>query len=56
MSLALTKTGLVPGPTGEVQLADIGIPEGVYRRMGLAYCNPFDHRYRVRLIAAATKS
>ena len=49
MTLALPKTGLVPDRTGKVELADIGIPEGVYRRIGLAYCNPFDHRYRVPL-------
>jgi len=49
MTLALPKTGLVPDRTGTVELADIGIPQGVYRRIGLAYCNPFDHRYRVPL-------
>jgi NAD(P)H-hydrate epimerase len=56
MTLALPKTGLVPDLTGEVELADIGIPEGAYRRMGLAYCSPFDHRYRVPLTAAAKTS
>ena len=49
MTLALPKTGLRPDQTGELFLADIGIPQGVYRRMGLPYRTPFDHRYRVRL-------
>jgi NAD(P)H-hydrate epimerase len=50
MTLALPKTGLLPERTGELVLADIGIPAGVYRRMGLPYRTPFDHRYRVGLV------
>jgi NAD(P)H-hydrate epimerase len=49
MTLALPKTGLLRDRAAELVLADIGIPEGVYRRMGLAYRTPFDHRYLVRL-------
>jgi NAD(P)H-hydrate epimerase len=49
MTLALPKTGLLPGRTGELFLADIGIPEGVYRRMGLDYTAPFGGRSWVRL-------
>lgn len=41
MALALPKTGLLPQNTGALFLADIGIPEGVYRRLGLTYVSPF---------------
>jgi len=49
MTLALPKTGLLPERTGELFLADIGIPEGVYRRVGLNYATPFGGRPWVRL-------
>jgi NAD(P)H-hydrate epimerase len=49
MALALPKTGLLPEKTGELFLADIGIPEGTYRRMGLAYIAPFENHFRVLL-------
>ncbi len=49
MTLALPKTGLLPERTGELFLADIGIPEAVYRRMGLNYIAPFGGRSWVRL-------
>jgi NAD(P)H-hydrate epimerase len=49
MTLALPKTGLLAEQTSELFLADIGIPEGVYRRMGLNYIAPFGGRSRVRL-------
>ncbi len=49
MTLALPKSGLHSEPTGELILADIGIPRGVYARMGLEHRTPFDNRYRVRL-------
>jgi len=51
MTLALPKTGLFPDRTGQLYLADIGIPEGVYRRLQLPYRTPFDHRYSVRIEA-----
>lgn len=35
MTLALPKTWLLPERTGKLFLADIGIPEGTYRRIGL---------------------
>jgi len=47
LTLALPKTGLTEANAGEVTLADIGIPVGVYRRMGLEYQIPFDSRFRV---------
>ena len=47
LTLALPKTGLTETNAGEVTLADIGIPVGVYRRMELGYENPFDSRYGV---------
>ena len=49
MTLALPKTGLVPERTGNLFLADIGIPEETYRRMGLTYLSPFGNRFRVPL-------
>ena len=41
MALALPKRGLLPQNTGALFLADIGIPEGVYRRLGLTHASPF---------------
>lgn len=49
MTLALPKTGLLPDQTGELFLADLGIPESVYRRLGLDYMAPFGGRSWVRL-------
>ncbi len=50
MTLALPKTGLIPTKTGELYLADIGIPERVYSNMALDYTHPFENDYRVRLL------
>ena len=41
MTLALPKTGLKSDRTGQLFLADIGIPQETYRRMGLKYRDPF---------------
>ena len=49
MTLALPKTGLLDERASELVLADIGIPEGVYRRAGIPYQTPFDRRTRVSL-------
>jgi NAD(P)H-hydrate epimerase len=49
MTLALPKTGLGSGKAGQIVLADIGIPEEAYRRMGLTYVPPFGDRFRVQL-------
>ena len=51
MTLALPKTGLLPEKTGALFLADIGIPQAVYSKMGLNYTFPFDARYRIPLSA-----
>jgi NAD(P)H-hydrate epimerase len=53
MTLALPKTGLLPAKTGELYLADIGIPEGVYSKMGLEYNHPFENHYRIHLSPAS---
>jgi NAD(P)H-hydrate epimerase len=53
MTLALPKTGLVSGKAGQITLADIGIPEETYRRIGLPYVPPFGNRFRVLLSARA---
>src|SRR5262249_52106442 len=45
MTVALPKTGLKSDRTGELFLADIGIPAETYRRMGLKYSDPFQNRY-----------
>jgi NAD(P)H-hydrate epimerase len=49
MTLALPKLGLAQA-AGEIVLADIGIPEETYRRIGIAYSSPFGNRFRVPLI------
>lgn len=45
MTLALPKTGLLPDKTGELFLADIGIPQETYRRVKLNYESPFRDRF-----------
>lgn len=49
MTLALPKTGLVPARTGELQLADLGIPRAVYEALGISYRAPFEAAHRVAL-------
>lgn len=49
MTLALPKTGLLPERTGTLFLADLGIPEGAYRRLGLPYVRPFGRRFWIPL-------
>jgi len=56
MTLALPKTGLALGKAGQVLLADIGIPQETYRRIGLTYTPPFGDRFRVLLSAQASTS
>jgi NAD(P)H-hydrate epimerase len=48
VTLALPKTGLTT-ISGELFLADIGIPETVYERLGIKYANPFGERDWVKL-------
>ncbi|NEQ50745.1 MAG: NAD(P)H-hydrate epimerase [Leptolyngbya sp. SIO3F4] len=56
MTLALPKTGLWPGETGELWLADIGIPPEVYRQetLALKYTPPFGKYYRIRIMARSS--
>ena len=51
MTLALPKTGLLPDKTGELILADIGIPAGSYawKTLQLKYIPPFGDRFRIPL-------
>lgn len=49
MTLALPKTGLLPDNSGQLFLADIGIPGETYRRLGFSYTPPFRNRFRVPL-------
>jgi NAD(P)H-hydrate epimerase len=56
MTLALPKTGLRPEKTGELILADIGIPAKTYRAksLKLPYRSPFLRGYRVPLYYSAS--
>ncbi len=49
LTLALPKTGLHPRITGDLWLADLGIPEGTYRQLGLEYVSPFGNRFWVAI-------
>jgi NAD(P)H-hydrate epimerase len=49
MTLALPKSGLAPDETGDLVLADIGIPRATFDRAGVPYASPFDNRFRVPL-------
>ena len=49
MTLALPKTGLFRATTGDLFLADIGIPQGAYRRVAATYISPFEDRFWVSL-------
>lgn len=49
MTLALPKTGLLPSITGELFLADIGIPAKVYEKLSFIYQSPFGDNYFVKL-------
>ena len=53
MTLALPKSGLLHEKTGDLFLADIGIPQAVYRQMGLQYNHPFDEHYSVPLVSSS---
>lgn len=44
LTLALPKTELSPESAGDLLLADIGIPAGVYGRAGIEYSQPFGGR------------
>ncbi len=50
MTLALPKTGLLPEKTGELWLADIGIPAIVYKKLEIDYLPFFGATYLVRLL------
>ena len=54
LTLALPKTGLLPGKTGELFLADIGIPVFVFERAGVRYTSPFGDSFMVRLYSKST--
>ena len=56
MTLALPKTGLLPDTTGDLFLADIGIPQETYQRTQTKYISPFGKGYWVRLSAEAALS
>ena len=49
LTLALPKRGLRAENAGELWLADLGIPPGVFARAGLSFAPPFGEASRVRL-------
>lgn len=49
LTLALPKTGLRPGKTGDLYLADIGLPARAFQSLGLQYSPPFGPGFRVPL-------
>jgi NAD(P)H-hydrate epimerase len=49
LTLALPKKGLRPQVSGELYLADIGIPPAVYQRIGVQYVPPFGRDFYVPL-------
>ncbi len=49
LTLALPKTGLLPELTGELFLADIGIPKKVYDKIGIEYTNPFGNNFITKI-------
>lgn len=49
LTLALPKRGLRRENAGELRLADLGIPPGVYARAGLAFASPFGAESQVPL-------
>ena len=49
LTLALPKVGLRRGNAGDLWLADLGIPPGVYARAGLAFPSPFGASSRLEL-------
>ena len=49
LTLALPKVGLRRENAGDLHLADLGIPPGVYARAGLAFASPFGPRSQVAL-------
>jgi NAD(P)H-hydrate epimerase len=57
LTLALPKTGLDVAAVGELWLADIGIPIGVYRRMAIDVApGLFGAAYQVGLTAVISSS
>lgn len=49
LTLALPKTGLLPSTTGDLYLADIGIPSVVYEKIKISYTSPFGKEFYVPL-------
>jgi len=49
VTLALPKTGLARGGAGRLFLADLGIPDEVWRRAGIPIVRPFDRGFVVRI-------
>ena len=49
LTLALPKAGLTRDNAGELWLADLGIPPGVFARAGITFPSPFGAGSRVRL-------
>ncbi|PKP01890.1 MAG: NAD(P)H-hydrate epimerase [Bacteroidetes bacterium HGW-Bacteroidetes-9] len=50
LTLALPKTGLLPELSGELYVADIGIPHEVYNRLKISYNPPFGRDFYKKII------
>jgi len=51
LTLALPKTGLLPELTGDLFLADLGIPKKVYKELKIEYNQPFGCKFVIDLSA-----
>ncbi|MDX2445153.1 MAG: NAD(P)H-hydrate epimerase [Bacteroidales bacterium] len=54
LTLALPKMGLLPEVSGNLFVADIGIPIGVYKKLNLNYKYPFGNNFYVKVDFAPT--
>jgi len=49
LTLALPKTGLSPEVSGELYVADIGIPQEVYHKLNISYISPFGNCFYMKI-------
>lgn len=49
LTLALPKTGLNPEDCGDLYLGDIGIPQGLYKKLNINYIPPFGRSFFIKI-------
>jgi len=49
MTIALPKTGLIQSKTGSLYVADVGIPQYLYNKLGINYTSPFGDQFILKL-------